>query len=464
MSEREAPGGGEAALDQQLDELIERGYSIQGASPDHEPSGAVSSGHEPDMDGRLISVSRLRTELFHSLHDGLTLTEDIYDESGVLLLAAGSRITARFLQLLRDRGITRVRMGLAEPRPGMRAVAEVKDQTEADGLHTPQSRELDDRMASELQRPVILRPVKGWRRPRISINDLKSEAVRGVKAHEATSEAVARLCESFQAGRRGAVTEVRRSVDQFVDMAAVDYDLLPFIVALQHSKEEYLFDHCVNVALVSMAIAYQLGLDRQAITEIGLAGMLHDIGMLRVPESIRRAPRSLTDGEWREIHRHPLYTLDMFAGLRGIPLPVKFVAYQAHERIDGQGYPRGRAERQLHRYAEIVAIADVHAAMIRPRPYREAMVPYLATRRILVDGRANKYDRGLVRAYLDTVSLFPIGSRVSLSNGCAARTLRANPGLHTRPVVEEVTADGCPTGHIIDLSDHDAPRVVKVPC
>ena len=464
MREQEGPGEVEAALDQLLDDLTGEVHSIAEASPTGKPLSPGSRDRQRDADDRLISVSRLRTEMFYSLQDGMTLADNIYDESGVLLLAAGSRITARFLQLMRERGITRVRMGRDEPHQGKSAVADAEERISQDDLHTRHSRALDERMAQELQRPVVLRPIKGWRRPRLTIDDLKSEASRGAAIHATTGEAVANLCESLQAGQSVRVAEVRRSVDHFVDMAAVDYDLLPFIVALQSPKEEYLFDHCVNVALLSMAMAYQLGLDRQAITDIGLSGMLHDIGMLRVPELIRHAPRPLTESEWREIHRHPLHTLDMFAGVRGIPSVVKFVAYQTHERMDGQGYPRGRVERQLHCYAGIVAIADVYAAMTRPRPYREPILPYLATRQILMDGRANRYDRVLVRAFLDTVSLFPIGSRVSLSNGCEARTLRANPARHTRPVVEELTADGCPTGHIMDLSEHDAPHVVKAPC
>jgi HD-GYP domain-containing protein (c-di-GMP phosphodiesterase class II) len=210
-----------------------------------------------------------------------------------------------------------------------------------------------------------------------------------------------------------------------------------------------------------MAIASQLGVHHSTITEIGLAGMLHDIGMLRVPASIRLASRELTDRELHEIHRHPLHTLDMLSGLRGIPQAVKFVAYQAHERINGEGYPRGRMGRQIHRYAEIVSIADVYSAMTNIRPYRAAMTPYMAAKTILTEGSVEKFDRQLVRAFLDTIALFPIGSRVELSNGSIARVLRANPSLHTRPVVEELTADGCSTGYIIDLSEEDTPRVIR---
>jgi len=217
----------------------------------------------------------------------------------------------------------------------------------------------------------------------------------------------------------------------------------------------------VNVALISMAIGSHLGLDRERIMEIGLGGLLHDIGMLRVPSSIRQAPRELTEREWREIHRHPLHTLDMLADLRGLPQTVRFISYQAHERFNGSGYPRHRSGRQLHEYAKIVSLSDMYTAMTSKRPFRPAMPPYIAARTILTDGAAGKFDRAAVRAFLDTLSLFPIGSRVRLSDKSTARVLRANPGLHTCPVVEELAEDGLPTGRLIDLSYEDAPRVIQ---
>ena len=444
----------EEILDQELAELIERGYIAQEASSGRVVATLAPTDGKPGEEDRSISAAQFREEVFDSIREGRGLPLDIYDESGALLLRAGSRITKQFLQLLRERGITRVR--LRSPQPHYPT-----DTVTPDGLHTAQSRALDGRLAGELRKPVAFRPVKAWRRPRLSVDDLKRRAREGVARHVATSAAVADLCDTLEPGRRTSTDELQRSVTHFVDMAAVDFDLLPLIVAMQHSKDEYLYDHCVNVSLLSMAIASHLGLDRERIIEIGLGGMLHDIGMLRVPLSVRLSRTGLADREWQEIHRHPLHTLDMLADLRGIPQPVKFIGYQAHERIDGKGYPRSRSGRQLQEYAKIVSIADVYAAMTHERPYRPPMSPYVAAATILNEGAADKFDRVLVRAFLDTLSLFPIGSRVGLSDGSMARVLRANPDLHTRPVVEELTVDGCPIGHVIDLSRDDAPCVIK---
>ncbi len=412
--------------------------------------------------GEFISVRQLHQDFIRSLEVGMSTPVDVYDESGVLLLAAGSRITRRFIQLLHERGITEVRLGSAPDLPPGMPVDDSAGVITEDGLSTPRSRGLDRRLAGELDRPVVFHSIKRWRRPRLSTDDLKGEANQGLERHLATSTAVADVCAALNAGRRISAAGLRHSVAHFVNMSAADFDLLPLIVAMQQSKDEYLYDHCVNVALLSLAIASQLGLDRESFIVIGLGGMLHDIGMLRVPQSIRLAPGALTEREWHEIRRHPLHTLDMLADLPRIPQAVKFIAYQAHERIDGGGYPRHRSDRELHAFAKIVSIADVYAAMTRARPYRPPISPYVAVKTILTDGHTNKFDRVLVRALLDTIALFPIGSRARLSDGSAVSILRANPDLHTRPVVEVLGVDGRPSGRIIDLSREDDLRVVGV--
>lgn len=454
----------EEALDR---ELTAAGRAPNEAGPAKQPSptgGASTEDALPQLGASRATAELdpedMRREIFDGIRQGAALSVDICDPDGRVLLAAGSRVTREFIQHLREIGLQRVRLRPA----GATGPIENPELAEIDPgrvLHTPISRKLDERLVGELQRTILFRPVKAWRRPRLPITDLKERAVEGVERHAATATAVAELCESLKPGKRVSVDVVQRSVHQFVNMATTDFDLLPLIASLQQSGNEYLYDHCVNVCLVSVALASQLGLHREEIVTIGLAGLLGDVGMLRVPDEIRLKPGQLTDREWLEVKRHPLHTLDMLSDLRGLPPTVNFVVYQVHERMDGSGYPRGRRGKQLHQYARLVALADVYSAMIRHRPYRRAHRPYDTATTILRDGAANKFDRELVRAFLDTVSLFPIGSVVGLSDGTQARVLRANPGLHTRPVVEQLSPDGTPTGQILDLSHEDAPHVVR---
>ena len=412
-------------------------------------SGAVDQRAELDRNGgRPISVD--------SLHPGMCLTQDLYDaETAVLLLAAGVQVTLRFLELLSSRGIKSVKLRPKQP----------EETRQADGpFQNAQTRALDEILEGELQKVIPLRQLSATERPRLALPDLKAEALRGLEQHAATSGLVAEMCADLAKGREISATDMSRTLNAFVGQATLDIDLLPLVMSLQRSEDEYLYDHCVNVALISMSVAAQAGMNRDRIAEIGCGAMLQDVGMLRVPEGIRLAHRSIEPDERYEINRHPIHTLDWLEKIKGLAPGPRFIGYQCHERVDGQGYPRRRSGMFVHQYAKLVAIADSFCAMSRPRPYREAMLPYEAARAVLRD--IQKFDRIAVRMFLDTVGLFPIGSCVELETGLRGKVVRATPGHHTRPLIEELDDDGKATGRVIDLSKErqfKAMRAVKCP-
>ena len=390
--------------------------------------------------GKRATDSDENTMCVEVLRAGMRLSESIYDEAGLLLLAAGTVITSRCLDLLSQRSIKRVRLRSVEPHP------------KSDRAESESASRLDDLLTRELAKTPPLCPRIASKRPQLPLSDLRAEARRGLQKHATTSGLMAETCQALEGTRSVSVEEVREAVRDFADMATLDADLLPLILSMQNAAGEYLFDHCVNVALISIAMAAQLGVRHDQLLEVGLGALLQDTGMLRVPDEIRLAPRPLTDDEWIEIQRHPYYTIEYLEKIRGLPATVGFVGYQLHERTDASGYPRRLSGMFVHPYAKIAGVADAYVAMIRTRPHRPPMPPYLAAKTVLVERSVNKFDRTMVRAFLDSVSLFPIGSLVELSDGSRTTVVRATPGLHTRPVVEVVDCDQKPAGQIIDLS------------
>jgi HD-GYP domain-containing protein (c-di-GMP phosphodiesterase class II) len=314
--------------------------------------------------------------------------------------------------------------------------------------------QVDWAIQQELKKPLRFRPLSRVNRPRLSLSNLKVEVHRGVKKLAATTSAIADLWNTLKDGHTASYALVRTTIEEFADLSSLDLDLLPLIVSMQENSAspDFLFEHSASVSILSMSIAAQLGLNREQVSEVGLGALLQDIGMMRVPKEIRFAARPLTSEEWVEIRNHPIYTLNILDNIRALPDTVKFIAYQSHERGDQSGYPRQRSGMFVHQFAKITAVADAYVAMSRARPHREAFTPYAACKAILTDASANKFDRTIVRALLDTISLFPIGSTVELNNGTWAKVIRANPGFHTSPVVYELNSDGTSTGRMIDLS------------
>lgn len=211
--------------------------------------------------------------------------------------------------------------------------------------------------------------------------------------------------------------------------------------------------HSLNVSVLSMAIGIDLGYDERHIQTIGIAGLVHDVGMLRVSESIRQSDRKLTDSESLDIQRHPVHTVNILSQMSTIPSLVQLVAYQVHERPDGSGYPRGRDRTSIHPFARILHAADAFLALTSRRPYRPPVMAYEALVCLLKQAEQNQVESEVIRSLLGALSLFPIGSHVELSDGRCARVVRANRNDFTRPLV---AVDGGDQNHdLLDLSNSD---------
>lgn len=383
-----------------------------------------------------------------SLHAGSKLEQDIFEaETDVLLLASGATVTPRFLSLLASRGVRSVRLKAKH------------SETTADPLQSPQTRLLDTLLENELKKKIGFRKLGVLERPRLGLSDLQAEVQRGTEHYAKASDRISEACVSLSQGKNIKGAEISGAIDLFANQAASDPDLLPLIFSIQESHDEYLFDHCINVALLSMSVASSAGLSREQIKEIGIGAVLQDMGMLRVPQEIRLANRKLSKEEFFEIQRHPIYTLDWLERISSVPVVSRIITYQSHERLDQSGYPRQRASMFVHPLAKIVGIADTYVAMTRSRPYRPAHLPYEATTAILSE--VGKFEQSTVRIFLDAVGLFPPGSYVELDNGTKCRVVRANPGHHTRPLVDQLDDNDKPTGRRLNLSQVDNIHVAR---
>ena len=189
--------------------------------------------------------------------------------------------------------------------------------------------------------------------------------------------------------------------------------------------------------MLAMSIGVQMGLDYEALMDLGLGCLMHDLGMLRVSSPTYRSKRVLDEAEFLEITRHPVETFELLErSCDSLPIASRMVAYQIHERCNGSGYPRGRTAEQIHPLAKIAAVADTHVALATSRPHRPGMLPYYIIETILQGVQQGLFDASVVRALLHTFSLFPIGSFVKLSDDRVGKVIRANRHEYVNPVIE----------------------------
>lgn len=193
--------------------------------------------------------------------------------------------------------------------------------------------------------------------------------------------------------------------------------------------------HCIHVAVFAVRIAGGLDLPRAEQAKVALAGLVHDVGMVRFPPDFAQVERTLTARELEELQRHPEEGYKILSGLGPAYKWLADVAHQEHEREDGSGYPRGLPGDQIVEMARIVALADTYESVTHPRPHRKALLPFEAVREILSNER-RRFSGRILKGLLKGLSAFPVGSLVRLNTREVARVVASNPAFALRPVVE----------------------------
>jgi putative nucleotidyltransferase with HDIG domain len=201
----------------------------------------------------------------------------------------------------------------------------------------------------------------------------------------------------------------------------------------------YLKGHSLEVAKLSVYIGMHLGYQASNLEVIGIAALLHDLGMIQVPRSILDKSTSLDDSDREVIHKHCAASASIFRELEvEANLPSQIVARvieEHHERMDGSGYPNQKKGDEIHPFSRIISIADAYTAMISRRPHREAMLPHDALRTIQQEAQSGALDPEIAEAFTQALSTFPIGSLVQLSTGEIGIVVTAHPDDPERPVV-----------------------------
>ena len=227
--------------------------------------------------------------------------------------------------------------------------------------------------------------------------------------------------------------------------AIYDNDALAVDISMLKVSDEYTFKHSVDVATMSMIVAKKLEMSEQEVFDIGVAGLLHDIGKSKIPNEILNKPGKITDEEFEVIKKHPEWGYDLLKKNKGLSEHIKMAVRQHHEKINACGYPNGIDSFKICPFAKIISIADVYDALVTERPYKAGFTPRDAVEMIMA--MTAELDLYAMKGFLGSVILYPVGSTVELSNGERARVVENFEETILRPTVV-----GLKTGKVYHLS------------
>lgn len=229
------------------------------------------------------------------------------------------------------------------------------------------------------------------------------------------------------------------------------------------SHDNYTYVHSVNVSLLAAIIGRERGLEGNALRQLVLGALLHDIGKLKIDGDIINKKGGLSETEYATMKLHPHFGRDMLADI-ALPWAVLAPVIQHHERWDGSGYPEGCKREESHTNAQIVALADVFDAVVSDRPYRAGLPPYHAVE-LIVSGQGRDFSPAVVRDFSKAITVYPRNATVTLSSGEVGVVVGFTPQAPTRPQVQVLfDAAGNPASEliIIDLLKNLTTFVVAV--
>ena len=209
-----------------------------------------------------------------------------------------------------------------------------------------------------------------------------------------------------------------------------------FIAALHlDDRSRFAIHHSVNVAVYAVHMARDLGFDPERQAKIGLAGLLHDVGMALVPENIIHKRGPLSAEEMNALKERPNLALKILQDLGPDAAALAETAGQVYERLDGSGYPRGLPSGEIHEFAKIIGLLDLYEALVHSRPNRERLSFFEAVKYIFKSCKT-QFDRDYMKSLLRVFTVFPLHSCVQLNSEAIGRVIATHPDQPMRPKLQ----------------------------
>ncbi len=344
------------------------------------------------------------------LREGMVIAQSIYSKAGAAFLVKGKQITTQYINRLKRIGIPSISVTTADPNLDVEPPEDVVQE-----------------------------------KTRIEAIQILHDAFKEFKRKK-----------ELDTGRLTTIT------DRIVKDVLTRHEHLVQLTDIR-LHDTYTFAHSVNVAVLSAMIGKYSGLSDKDMQSLVLGGLLHDLGKIDVPAKILHKQGRLTAKEFEEIMKHPMEGARRIHEFEWV-LPrssiLAAVAAQHHERIDGSGYPRGIEGDRMHRFAKMVAIADVYDALTSERPYKKAYTPSVAYG--IMKMSEGHFDEELIEDFFDNVAIYPVGTILKTFYGYGIVT-KCEFG-HTRTPTVCIFADKkrklLETPITIDLKD-DSPKTIE---
>ncbi len=390
--------------------------------------------------GSFIFVNDLRMRLDRADHENFGVLRQMFAAHGIGRVDVKSGVT-------RDEWIS-----------FLTALGDSSDQSGEPGADPLSS--FERRMAAESVKRIEVGP------PAALFDHLKAEDQERESARRTYVQSVSVVRDSMSGavlGKPTAARKAKRAVLGIVDEVLQDKASMLGMTTMR-DYDDPTFLHSVNVAILSVALGETLEMTKPQLFDLGFCALFHDIGKLLIPGALLNKTGWLNDQDWQQLAQHPDFGLLMLFDVEGFaepPYRAMLAAYEHHMKVDLSGYPKAIRPREMGYFAKIIAVTEAYGAAVTGRTGGFMPCSPDEAVRQLWENTSSGWDRVVVKAFINMMGIYPVGTAVILDDGSVAMVVARNPderALH-RPVVK-VVVDGSgqklgADGALIDLMAAD---------
>ena len=280
----------------------------------------------------------------------------------------------------------------------------------------------------------------------------EQELPTAIDAYKKTRDQVDTILTSLRMGYDLDAVKIKSLVKECVQSVIRNTGALSWLTQIRN-RDDYTAEHSLRVAIMSIAFGKELELLEGELENLGVCGLLHDVGKVKVPLEVLNKEGRLTAEEFKLMKQHPTDGMKLLQSKRDVFAGAVDVAYSHHERVDGKGYPRGITSEKIPYFAKVVAITDAYDAITSNRCYRNGSSS-LEALRIIYDDRGLHFERELAERFVKFIGIYPPGHIAELNTGHVGIILSSPQDHKLRPKILIVRSpDKRPsTEKIIDLN------------
>lgn len=325
--------------------------------------------------------------------EGMVLSEDLCTDTGVCLIPKGTKITEDLEKKVKRFRLMPIKVIIYDDSIAVEEVDKTEYHKGVDGLSAP---------------------------------------VRS-SYYEAQDE-IKDVIEDLSLGKRVTAEKVEEIVRTIKNNIPDALDVLK-CVDIVKSIDDYTYSHCVNVSMLASMLARWLGYSANEVEDIAKAGLLHDVGKVMVPKEFINKRAKLTEYEYQEVKKHVTHSYRYIENVEGLSRDIKMGVLMHHERENGTGYPLGAKSAQIHRYAKIIAVADVYDALISDRVYKQK-IPVFKALKIILSDYENSLDISIANVFAERVLSNYINEYVILSTGEIGQIVHIQKQNLLKPIIK----------------------------